>query len=151
MKKSVGLWIDHRQAVIVINLDQEEEIKRVTSNIAKRIRYSGASQSKDASELHQDTTEDGRDRRIDNQLNQYYEEVTSYLRDADSILIIGPGEAKVELQKRLESHGDNDYGIVIKPADKLTDDQIVAAVQQHFRETQFDVDNMMNQEPNASR
>jgi hypothetical protein len=32
MKKEAGLWIDHRQAVIVTLVDQVEEIKRITSN-----------------------------------------------------------------------------------------------------------------------
>ena len=29
MKKEVGVWIDHRQAIILINLDQEEVVKHV--------------------------------------------------------------------------------------------------------------------------
>ena len=36
------------------------------------------------------------------QLNIYYDEVTSVLRDAESILLFGPGEAKAELKKRLK-------------------------------------------------
>jgi hypothetical protein len=43
MKKEVGLWIDHRQAVIVTLVDQVEETKRITSDIEKQVRYSGDS------------------------------------------------------------------------------------------------------------
>ena len=136
MKKEMGLWIDHRQAVIVINGDQNEEIKRtITSNMEKHVRYSGASQAKDAGESHRDTTEDGRDRRFDDQLNRYFDDVISYLHDASSILILGPGEAKVEFQKRLEVHGLSERIVAIKTADKMTDDQIAAEVRQHFRES----------------
>jgi len=35
MKKEVGLWIDHREATIVILTDGEEEIKHISSNGGK--------------------------------------------------------------------------------------------------------------------
>lgn len=137
MKKEVGLWIDHRQALLVINLDQEEEIKRITSDMEKHVRYSGDSQAGGASEPHSSgTTEDGRDRRFGDHLNRYYDEVIADLRDATAILILGPGEAKVELQKRLEIQGLSDRIVAIKTADKMTDDQIAAEVRQHFQDSQ---------------
>jgi len=137
MKKEVGLWIDHRQAVIVISLDDEEEIKRISSNIEKHVRYSGTSHDSGVSESHNDTSEDGRDRRFNDQLNRYYDEIISYLRDATSILILGPGEAKVELQKRLQSHEVSGHDVAIKTVDKMTDEQILAEVRQHFRESSY--------------
>jgi stalled ribosome rescue protein Dom34 len=128
MTKEVGLWIDHRQAVIVSYLDeQEQNIQRVASDVEKRVRYSG-----DTSES-QGSTEDGRDRQFDNQLNHFYDEVISYLRDATSILILGPGEAKGELQKRLENQGVSEEIITLKTTDKLTDNQVAAEVRQHFQ------------------
>ncbi len=133
MKREVGLWIDHRHAVIVILLDQGEEIKHLSSGMGKHIRYSGASQSKNAVGSHDDAAEDTRDRRFGNQLSEYYDTVISNLRDADSILIIGPGEAKGELQNRLEGEALGGRIVGIETADKLTDGQIAAAVRQHFR------------------
>jgi len=132
MKKEVGLWIDHRQAVIVIKLDQEEKIKRITSNMEKHVRYSGSSHAGGASESHNDTSEDNRDRRFDDQLSRYYDEVISYLRDAEAILIFGPGKAKDELKKQLESevHGERIVGI--ETTDKMTDGQIAAKVRDYF-------------------
>lgn len=135
MLKEVGLWIDHRQAVMVITLDQEESIKRITSKIKKHVRYSGASQASGGGESHSDASESGKERRFDDQLNRYYDEVISYLDDATSILILGPGEAKVELQKRLESHGLSDRVAAVKTTDKMTDDQIAVSVRQHFQES----------------
>ena len=46
MKKVIGLWIDHREAMIVILADGEEEIKHLNSNNEKHIRYSGSRHSK---------------------------------------------------------------------------------------------------------
>jgi len=101
--------------------------------MSKRIRYSGASQAQNAAGSHDDAAEDTRDRRFGNYLKDYYDTVISHLRDADSILIIGPGEAKGELQKRLEADALGGHIVGVETADKMTDGQITAAVRQHFR------------------
>lgn len=124
MKQQVGLWIDHRESVIVIVTDEREETKRTTSNMEKHVRFSGGAQ--------QVTAEDMRDRRFTGHLNKYYDEVILCLRDAESILIFGPGEAKVELEKRLESEGLEGRIVGIEAVDKMTDRQIAARVRQRF-------------------
>ena len=43
MKSEIGLWIDHRPAVIVVVTDAGEEIKRIISNMEKDVRFSGGS------------------------------------------------------------------------------------------------------------
>lgn len=120
MKKEVGVWLDHRQAVLVINLDQEEEIKRISSDLD------------DGGATDDDTTAN---HRKNNQLNKFYDEVIVAVQDATSILILGPGEAKVELQKRLEAqlNGTNEPTVTVKSADKLTEAQVAAEVRQHFK------------------
>jgi stalled ribosome rescue protein Dom34 len=131
MKKEAGLWIDHRQAVIVTLADQMEEIKRITSDIEKQVRYSGASHGS-----HDETTEirrDRQDRRFDDHLSKYYDEVIACLRDADSILIFGPGEAKGELQKQLEGQALGERIVGIETADKMTDDEVAAKVRKYFQ------------------
>jgi len=37
MKRKVGLWIDHRKAVIVFLAGEDEEMKLVKSNVEKQI------------------------------------------------------------------------------------------------------------------
>jgi stalled ribosome rescue protein Dom34 len=131
MKTEVGLWIDHKQAVIVTLVDQVEETKRIISDIEKHVRYSGASHGS-----HDETTEirrDRQDRRFDDYLSKYYGEVIACLRDADSILIFGPGEAKDELQKQLEGQALSERIVVMETTDRMTEGQIVAKVRQHFR------------------
>jgi hypothetical protein len=65
-------------------------------------------------------------------LNSYYDEVISCIRDAESILIFGPGEAKGELKKRLEKDNLGGCIVGIETSDKMTDPQIVAKVRAHF-------------------
>jgi stalled ribosome rescue protein Dom34 len=126
MKKEIGLWIDHRKAVIVIIKDEEEEIKKVTSNMEKHIRFTSSSTSEEGS------AEDVRDRKFGNHLNSYYDEVIAYIRDADSIQIFGPGEAKGELEKRIKHEGLKAHILAIETADKMTDRQISAKVRNRF-------------------
>jgi len=124
MKRKVGLWIDHKKAVIFSMSDEGAEIKRISSEMEKHIKFSGGAQ--EASE------EDQRDKRFTGHLNNYYDKVISYIRNAESILIFGPGEAKSELKKRLENEKLHDNIVGMETADKMTDNQIVAKVRQRF-------------------
>ena len=131
MKKEVGLWIDHREAVLVILSEGEDEIKHIASHMEKHTRFSGASQAP-TPDGHDNSTEDKRDRRFDDHLDKYYDAVIALLHDADSILIMGPGEAKGEFQKRLAAQHGSKPIAATETTDKLTDGQIAAAVRQHF-------------------
>ena len=73
-----------------------------------------------------------RDRQFGNHLNSYYDEVIAVIRGADSIQILGPGEAKGELEKRLEHEGLKAHILAIETADKMTDRQISAKVREHY-------------------
>ena len=132
MDKQAGLWIDHREATIVILNDGGEEIKHILSNNAKHIHYSGSSHSKTPEGLKEVTSEDQRDRQFGNHLNKFYDEVIAAVRDADSIQIFGPGEAKGELEKRIKHEGLKAHILAIETTDKLTENQISAKVRGRF-------------------
>lgn len=124
MKNVAGLWIDHRKTVIVTLSGATEEITQIASDMEKHVRYSGESE--------EISGEDQRDRRFSDHLSKYYDEVVSRVRDAQSILILGPGEAKGEFVKRLQSEGLGGRIVGIETVDKLTDRQVAAIVRQHF-------------------
>ncbi len=132
MKKEIGLWIDHREATIVILSDSGEEIKHILSSNAKHMHYSGSSHSKTPEGLKEVTSEDQRDRKFGNDLNKFYAEIIAYIRDANSIQIFGPGEAKGELEKRIEHEGLKAHILAIETTDKLSDRQISAKVRERF-------------------
>ena len=125
MKRQVGLWIDHRKAVIVLVTDEGEETRLIESNMEKHVRFAGGAAEGGAGE-------DVRDRQFGNHLDEYYDKVLASIRDAESVLIFGPGEAKGELEKRLESRKLHGRIVGIETADKMTDRQIAAQVRQHF-------------------
>lgn len=124
MRKNVGLWIDHKKAVIISIIGDKEEINSIESNVEKHVRFSGGAQKA--------MEEDQRDRKFMVHLNRYYDEVISFVKDAESILVLGPGEAKAEFIRRLD--GEKKIGRVVglESADKMTDHQLAAKVREQF-------------------
>ena len=102
MKPVAGLWIDHREAVIVLLSDKGQETRRVKSHVEKQLRRSGRSPSQAPFEEQMVPADDSREREYSGHLANYYDQVISCLRPAKAILLFGPGEAKGELRKRIE-------------------------------------------------
>jgi hypothetical protein len=132
MKRNVGLWIDRRKAVIVFLVSQKEEIKLIKSNVEKQIQHAAGSCSGGTFESQAVPSDDRQQREFTEHLNIYYNEIISCIRDAESILIFGPGEAKGELKKHLEREGLGERIVGIETVDKITDPQIAAKVRQYF-------------------
>ena len=94
MKTKVGLWIDQRKAIIVAITDKGEETGLIVSKVEKQLQRSGDSPLKGPYESQKVPATDSRQKTFTGHLNIYYEAVIAGLRDAESILIFGPGEAK---------------------------------------------------------
>jgi hypothetical protein len=133
MKTKVGLWIDHRKAIIVIATDKGEEMGLVISNAEKQPRRSGDSPMKGSYDPLQVPASDSRQRTLTGHLNIYYDAVIASIRDAESILIFGPGDAKGELKKRLKRNNLGGRIVGIETVDKMTDRQIAAKVRKYFQ------------------
>jgi hypothetical protein len=134
VKTTVGLWIDHRKAVIVAVTDEGEEIKLIISKVEKQPGGPGGIRSKTPYESQLVRADDSRQRELTGHLNIYYDAVIACIRDAESILIFGPGEAKGELKKRLERNKLSERIVGIETIDKMTDRQIAAKVRRYFQE-----------------
>lgn len=132
MKKEVGLWIDHRKVVIVTVQDDVVVTRQFKSDMEKHVRFARGSHSKGQHEIVGSSSEDVRDRSFEDHLNSYYEAVIYLIRDADSILIFGPGEAKVELEKRLKRDELGGRIVGIETVDKMTNNQIKAKVRDYY-------------------
>jgi hypothetical protein len=133
MKTNVGIWIDHKAAVIVTLTGTGERIWRIPSHVEKQRRRISASAS--VSVATGEVPPDGsREREYQQHLARYYDEIISQVRMADEILILGPGEAKGELKKRFEKHHGGPHTFTLETADKLTEAQILARVRAHFHQ-----------------
>lgn len=132
MKTTAGLWIDHRKTVIAIVSAEGEETMEIRSGVEKQPgRFAGV-RSTTPHEAQQVQADDSREREFTGHLNNYYDEVIAAIRDAESILLFGPGEAKGELRKRLEHAKLGGHIIAIEAVDKMTDRQIAAKVREYF-------------------
>jgi len=132
MASHIGIWIDRKQAVMVILNEKGEQIRRLESGAEKHVREK--TRSKKPHGTQPLPAEDRKDRQFIEKLNQYYETIISSLRDAASIFIFGPGEAKVELERKI-SHLKAGLPILgIESADKMTERQIAAKVRKVFQQ-----------------
>ena len=133
METSVGLWIDHRKAVIVIVKGKKQEIKTIKSNVEKQLRRQEGNTTKAPDGARMNTADDIQERGFSEHLHGYYEKVVAQIRQADSILIFGPGEAKGELIKLLVKEKLSDRLVGVETADKMTAPRITTKVCLYFR------------------
>ncbi|MBV9562350.1 MAG: translational machinery protein [Bradyrhizobium sp.] len=114
------VWLDHREARIFhIGLSGADEIALHPHLPTRHLHHkAGSTGSGHAGPDH-----------------HFLEDVTSALRDAGEILILGPAGAKTELAKFLrEQHPDIGKRIVaVEAADHPSDREIVAIAKRHFR------------------
>ena len=132
MKTLAGLWIDHREAVIVLLSDEGQETRRIKSHVEKQLRRSGRSPSSRPFAAQMVPADDSREREYTGNLAHYYDEVISCLRPAEEILLFGPGEAKGELKKRIERDKLDLRVHSVETTDKMTERQILQKVRSHF-------------------
>jgi len=132
MKFKAGLWIDHRKCVIVLVNGNKIEKKIINSNIEKHLRHFDGKTHTNSFEAQKVKADDKQERHFIAYLNTYFDEIISYIHDAEFILIFGPGEAKSELLKHIKNNKITGQIEEIETSDKLTDHQIVARVKEHL-------------------
>ena len=132
MSSKVGVWVDHREAILVKLSDSGEETVHVQSGAESQLRRS-SDHTTGNFEPMQVPSDDTRERKFTAELNTFYDEVISQMNQAGSILIIGPGEAKKQLRNRMGSKRSVAGSIVVEAADSMTKAQVVAEVRKHFQ------------------
>jgi hypothetical protein len=132
MNSKAGVWIDHRQSVIVTLTASGEQLTHIVSNVEKHLERGGDSPLKGPYEARQVPADDHRQRALTGELNIYYDAVIAALRDYENLLLFGPGEAKGELHKRLVGAKLGARVVAVETEDKMTDPQIIAKVRAYF-------------------
>jgi hypothetical protein len=124
MTKRIGIWIDHKKAVIVSASAGGVTAQTLESDVGPHTRYSGPQDG-----VGEKKYED----RHGQHLDQYYDEVIRQLGQPEALFIFGPGEAKLQLKERLSRSKTLSERVVgIETTDKLTDPQIIAKVKAHY-------------------
>ena len=133
MNQKIGVWIDHQKAVIVFASADSVTARTLESKIGPHARHSGRAGYPTPDGPSEGSGERDYEARYDQHLNRYYDEVIAESGQPDSLLIFGPGEAKLQLAERLtHSTTKPAHPVAIETTDKLTDPQIVAKVRDHY-------------------
>ena len=130
---TIGIWIDHRKAVLARVDASGEHVETMLSNVEKHPERAGDSQLRGSYEARQVSADDRRQRSLTGHLNGFYDAVIARTADCAIILIFGPGEAKVELKHRFEQAKRSPHIACVETTDKLTDRQITAKVRDYFK------------------
>jgi hypothetical protein len=135
MNTHVGLWIDRRKAIIVTVADKGENTRLIRSRAERQPHHAGVSPLEEAYDKAQVLARDSSRREaLRAHLNLYYGAVIASIRQAESVLIFGAGEAVRELRNRLRRANLSGRIVGMEAADKMTDHQIAARVRQHCQD-----------------
>lgn len=131
MDRNVGLWIDHKQAYVISDKDGRVDV--ISSNLEPPAHYSGGTQL--GGKLNQKADAEFRKSgRFRLQLKKYYQQVISALKDASAIVIMGPGEAKIEFEKAIRKYKSMQNRILkVETTDKMTKNQMIAYVRKFYQ------------------
>ena len=124
MSHDVGVWIDHKKAVIVSIADGQVTTRTLESDVGPHPHYSGSQEGGGEQKYEE---------RHNQNLARFYEAVIGQLGKSEALLLFGPGEAKLQLKERLgRSKVSSESIVAVESTDKLTDSQIVAKVKEHY-------------------
>jgi hypothetical protein len=118
----VGIWIDHKKAVIVSISAGHVTTKTLESDVGPHPHFSGSQEGGGEKKYEE---------RHSHELDRFYDDVIRQCGEPDALLLFGPGEAKLQLKDRL-GRSSAERNVAVESADKLTDPQIVAKVKEHY-------------------
>jgi hypothetical protein len=132
-RENAGVWIDHRQArLVMLSAGGGEQTTVILSRVEKHPERTGDSPLKGPYEARQVPADDRRQRALTGELNVYYDAVGNALRQCAKVLILGPGEAKGELRARLLKMHLGDRIAAVQTEDQMTEREVVAKVREYF-------------------
>lgn len=133
MNREVGVWVDHKKALIVFLDGQAVRTRVIESKVETHVRFAGGSRSSGSPVAQAVASEKKREEKSVHHLDHYYREIIKVIGDPAVLLILGPGQAKTELKTKIErSKRHQKMQVHVEPLDELTDPQIVAKVRAHF-------------------
>lgn len=121
--KNLGIWMDHSSANIMEFTDKPVGLKTIVSEFTHEDKEQSLRKSENL--MHN---------KEKHQQSEYYKKLEDVIINFDEVVLFGPTEAKVELLNDLRT--DNRFAkikIVIKSADKMTENQQHAFVREYFQ------------------
>lgn len=135
MKKQTGIWLDSREANFIELVDGDlVNFRKIDSNNHIGNAKGGSSGGGRQGGTAAGVSEKKLVNRQHNQEDRYYDEILDNIKDADEVVIFGPGEAKDHLLNAIKAHPShfNSDLMAILTADNMTEHQKIAYVKTFF-------------------
>ena len=133
MLKNVGIWIDHKEAVLVFLKKEQTTLERIPSNAESHFRQSGGWRSGTTPGVQSIYKEQKAQKRREHQHKKFYHRIIKKIQKAESVYIFGPGGAKQELTKEIEKiKGFHPKISSVQSSKKLTENQLIAKVKSFY-------------------
>jgi len=121
----LGIWIDRKKAVIVSVARDHSAVTHLRSSLRPHGDYHGA-QDGGGEKKYEARHEQG--------VAHFLDAVARHVERGDEVLILGPGESKGALARRIRQiKALKSVATKTSAADKLTDAQLVAAIRRRYR------------------
>jgi hypothetical protein len=121
----LGIWIDRKKAVIVSVTRDHSALTRLRSSLRAHGRYHGPRDS-GGEKTYEARHEQG--------VAHYLDAVARHVERGDEVLILGPGDTRHALARRI-SRIKSLIGVATKAsaADKISDADLVATIRRRYR------------------
>lgn len=120
--KQLGIFMDHNSAHLIEYATENNETRTIVSKFNHNEKTH--SLSKNENLMHN---------KEQHQQAEYYKKIGEHIREYNHILLFGPTAAKSELLNKLKAdHNFEKIHMVVKEADKLTENQQHAFVRDYF-------------------
>lgn len=121
-RKKIGICMDHSNATLIVYSNNPTETITVDSDFTHQVKEQALSRSENV--MHH---------KEQHQQKEFYKKLADIIKEYDEVLLFGPTDAKTELANSLKSdHHFDKIEIELKPADKMTENQQHAFVNEHF-------------------
>lgn len=125
MNGQLGIWIDQKHAIIVSVARDHSAITRLRSSIRPHRHYHGAQDGGGEKKY---------EARHAQSVAHFIDAVARHVEPGDDVFILGPGEAKQALARRIRQIKPLKRSAPsVRPADKLTEAQLVATVRRRYQ------------------
>jgi hypothetical protein len=133
MAKNVGIWIDWRKAVIVSIDGNQEEVLCIDHEGASAESKRNARKTVNPSPPVSKRIPARAEPLPTPERLEFFGRLIPFIKDANYVLLFGPGDAKRELRKEIVKRPELGIRLAgIQPADEMTPEQVAIKVRRYF-------------------
>ncbi len=127
--KKVGIWIDHRRAVVVTIENGNESIQTLEGDMDRQPKAAGRTGNKTKWGPQAPVNEHRVEEHYRLHVVHFYKDVIKAIGKVDQLLVMGPAQAKHEFADEIGKVADlRNVPLKIETVDKMTDPQVAAKV-----------------------